>query len=117
MANSSALVQARGISNAHCLPGQHAYASVHRTNGPEELGQYTALLMSEDADAHTHERAVAGRRKRVQGPHTVSEAACKWEVLLTSPRRQIWTSYQIFWGIHGSTQHGGAHGFNSPTQG
>ena len=69
MANSSALVQARGISNAHCLPGQHAYPSVHRTNGPEELGQYTALLMSEDADAHTHERAVAGRRRRVQG-HT-----------------------------------------------
>ena len=69
MANNSALVQARGISNAHCLPGQHAYPSVHRTNGPEGLGQYTALLMSEDPDAHAHERAVAGRRRRVQG-HT-----------------------------------------------
>ena len=68
-ANSSALVQARGISNAHRLPGEHAHPSVQRTNGPEGLGQYTALLMSEDADAHTHERVVAGRRRRVQG-HT-----------------------------------------------
>ena len=69
MANSSAHVQARGISNAHHLLGQHGYPSVHRTNGPEGLGQYTALLMSEDADAHAHKRAVAGQGRRVQG-HT-----------------------------------------------
>ena len=69
MANSSAHVQARGISNAHRLPGQHTHPSVHGTNYLEELGQYTALLMSEDADAHTHERAVARRGRRVQG-HT-----------------------------------------------
>ena len=69
MANSSTHVQARGISNAHRLLEQHAHPSVHKTNGPEGLGQYTALLMSEDADARAHERAVAGQGRRVQG-HT-----------------------------------------------
>ena len=70
MANSSAHVQARGISNAHRLPGQYAHPHVHKTNDPEGLGQYIALLMSEDADAHAHDRAVAGRGRRVQG-HTL----------------------------------------------
>ena len=68
-ANSSTFVQARGFSNAHCLPGQHAHPSVHRTNGPKGLGQYTTLLMSEDADAHAQESGVARRSRRVQG-HT-----------------------------------------------
>ena len=54
MANSSAHVQASGISNAHRLSGQHVHPSVHGTNYLEGLGQYTALLTSEDADAHTH---------------------------------------------------------------
>ena len=38
MANSSALVFAKGISNAPRLLGQHAHPSVHRINGPEGLG-------------------------------------------------------------------------------
>ena len=65
MANSSAHVQARGISNAHRLPEQHAHPSVHGTNNLEGLEQYTALLLSEDADAHAHDRAVAGLGRRV----------------------------------------------------
>ena len=69
MANSSAYVQARGISSAHHLPGQHAHPSVHRTNDPEGLEQYTDLLLSEDTDAHAHDKAVAGLGRRVQG-HT-----------------------------------------------
>ena len=70
MAKSLAHIQASGIFNAHRLPQQYTHPSVHGTKcGPEGLGQYIAVLMSEDADAHTHERAVAGRRRRVQG-HT-----------------------------------------------
>ena len=69
MANSSAHVQARGIFNIPRLLGQHAHRSVHRTNGPKGLGWYTALLMSEDADARIHKRAVARQGRRVQG-HT-----------------------------------------------
>ena len=38
---------------------------LHGLNYLEGLGQYTALLMSGDADTHTHERAVAGRGRRV----------------------------------------------------
>ena len=69
MANSPTHVQARGISNAHRLLGQHAHPSMHRTNGPEGLWQYIALLMSEDANACAHERAMAGQGRRIQG-HT-----------------------------------------------
>ena len=69
IANSSAHVQARRISNAHRLPGQHAHPSVHGTNDPEGLEQYTALQLSEDGDAHAHDKAVAGLGRRVQG-HT-----------------------------------------------
>ena len=69
MANSKALVQARGISNAHRLLGQRAHPSVHKANSLEGLEQYTGLLMSEDVDAHPHERAMAGVKRRFQG-HT-----------------------------------------------
>ena len=69
IANSSAHIQARVISNAHSLLGKHAHPNVHGPNGPEGLGKYTALLMSEDAAFHSHERAVAGQGRRVQG-HT-----------------------------------------------
>ena len=70
MANSSVHVQSREISNAHRLPGQHAHPSVHGTNDLEGLGQYTALLMSEDAVTHAHGRVVARWVRRVQG-HTL----------------------------------------------
>ena len=69
MASSSVHVQARGISNAHHLPGQHAHPSVHRTNDSEGLEQYTALLLSEDTDGHAHDKAEARLGRRVQG-HT-----------------------------------------------
>ena len=69
MANSSAHVQARVISNAHRLLGQHAHPRVHITNDLEGLGQYIVLLMSEDTDARVHERDVAGQGRRVKG-HT-----------------------------------------------
>ena len=78
MVNNTAHVQAREFSNAHRLPGQHAHPSVHRTNDLEGLGPYTAFLMNEDADTHTHERAVAGRGRRA---HMVLQAANRWVAL------------------------------------
>ena len=84
IANCSAHVQSRGISIAHRLPGQHSHPSVHGMNDPEGLGQYAALLMSEDASAHTNERAAAGRGRRVQGHTRFCKPLAGWRQFIAT---------------------------------